>query len=499
MILTNFSFCFNATHYSERYKTMALRDDWKSAKTAFEKKRTNSKFSSKDLKTFSKGANFGPSLKKFEQSKTLADKKTNIILVIKAVDKYEKMIKKMEASSKESNDTLALGKLKKELFRIKKVCQDATQNPEPSGRSDKVMLVSQRNVASNSKPKWLKVNPINVSAYLVVDKTVMELEKSGELGHHWINLQNNCNAIVEKSTAAFVSTIAEIDNKIMGLSESKREAKLKEANEVLLHYKKIVDISINKEVDDYWAKLLARHGHLKAFKKQCVRDIVVGTVSIASSATSIALTFGIAAVGALAIAKSTADIAVGIHKLGRNIESLEKQLQPNMIKILELLEDRKKKGQGLNKVKEAGKEVAAFALGQASELVITTTSRTEKQCREYSGKLTVMEAEAQKMYKEIQEFTSKFPSSPKGLDKRQNDDMLKAHKTFVEIKREFEHFRHLLNYKIQYAEWAQQTCANARKKDNYVATEKKLLDWGGVLLGLATLTNFTVKVISKVT
>ena len=77
----------------------------------------------------------------------------------------------MEASSKEPNDALALGKLKKELFRIKKVCDDATQDPKPSGRSDKVMLVSQRNVASNSKPKWLKVNPINVSAYLVVDKT----------------------------------------------------------------------------------------------------------------------------------------------------------------------------------------------------------------------------------------------------------------------------------------------------------------------------------------
>jgi hypothetical protein len=478
---------------------MALRDDWQSAKTAFEKKRTNSKFSSKDLKTFSKGANFGPSLKKFEQSKTLADKKTNIILVIKAVDKYEKMIKKMEASSKEPNDALALGKLKKELFRIKKVCDDATQDPKPSGRSDKVMLVSRRNVASNSKPKWLEVNPINVSAYLVVDKTVMELEKSGELGYDWIHIQNKCNDIVEKSTAAFVSTIAGIDNKIMGLSESKRKLKLKEANEVLLHYKKIVDVNINKEVDDYWAKLLARNKHLKAFKKECYRDIAVGTVSIASSATSIAFTFGIAAVNALAIVKSTADIAMGIYKLSRDADTLEKQLKPNMIKIVELLEDRKKKGQELNKVKEGGKELAAFVFGQASELVITTTSRTEKQCREYSGKLTVMEAEARKMYKRIQEFTSKFPSSPEGLDKRQNDDMLKAHNDFLQMIGKFEKFQHLLNNKIQYAEWAQETCANARKKDNYVTTEKKLLDSGGVVLGITGLLTVAGKLISKVT
>ena len=103
------------------------------------------------------------------------------------------------------------------------------------------------------------------------------------------------------------------------------------------------------------------------------------------------------------------------------------------------------------------------------------------------------------MYKRIQEFTSKFPSSPEGLDKRQNDDMLKAHKNFLQMIGKFEKFQHLLNNKIQYAEWAQETCANARKKDNYVTTEKKLLDSGGVVLGIAGLLSVAGNLISKVT
>ena len=47
-----------------------------------------------------------------------------------------------------------------------------------------------------------------------MDERLSELEKAGDLGFHWIEMQRACNLIVEKHVADFQHVIGKLDRKV---------------------------------------------------------------------------------------------------------------------------------------------------------------------------------------------------------------------------------------------------------------------------------------------
>ena len=183
------------------FEKSAHREAWKNAKADFQKKASGN-FSKKTCMGSARVQTLGLPTK-FDLAKSLDDKKAKIPAALKAVEKYRKMIKALEKdpSINKAGQT-CLTTLKKSLEYIWKDVERSVQPPKPIGRARKVKLVSSRNAAGGLQPQWLDVGTINVNAYLVVDGLANQLEGAEELGYTWINLQSECNAIVEKSTSS---------------------------------------------------------------------------------------------------------------------------------------------------------------------------------------------------------------------------------------------------------------------------------------------------------
>ena len=144
---------------------------------------------------------------------------------------------------------------------------------------------------------------------------------------------------------------------------------------------------------------LGREKFLKKFKMECKVDIGFSTLTIATGSAAIALSFGTAAITAVAIAKAVVDIAVVANKLCRSAESMEGHLYSNLVQIEELCVQRRTakqegRSQTASKTAQAAKEAATTAIGQISSLMMTTVSRTKKEAKEYYGKLSLMEVKA---------------------------------------------------------------------------------------------------------
>ncbi|MDA7903182.1 hypothetical protein N9B31_05915 [Mariniblastus sp.] len=471
------------------FEKSAHREEWKKAKANFQKKASGN-FSKKGLSGFGKGADFGPALKKFDLAKSLDDKKAKIPAVLKAVDKYRKMIKALEKDPQINKaGTACLTGLKKSLESIWKDIERSVQPPKPSGRAAKVKLVSSRNAAGGLRPQWLDVGSIDINAYLVVDELVNQLEGQGELGYSWINLQSECNALVEKSTKAFAETIQKIDASLASLTAGQRAKKIKQANEVLNYYAKLVEKNVNKIVDKYWAGIISRQKYLKAFKKECKVDIACSTITIATSVTAIATSFGTAAVSGLAIAKAVADIAVVAQKLTRTAEGMESRLYSNMDKIVDLCVQRKQakadgRGQKMSKAGQAAKEASTTLFGQVTSLLMTTVSRTNKEAKEYYGKLSELEKQAGKMYKKIDEAASKFSSTPQMPPGYNQTEFRNAFKQFKIMKKDFEQFNRNLQKKIEYGRWAIDVCGQVQDEDYVPAATKPGTSCLAMLIGI---------------
>jgi hypothetical protein len=426
------------------------------------------------------------------------------------VTKYQTALAKAIGLTKDAKAKAGLQKLRTTLEGLVETGTSLTQDPKPSGRAEHLELVSVQNAAGGQRPKWLKGGTIDVKSFLVVDAEVMRLEKEGELGYHWTELQNACKEEVAKTMKPFADTIADLDEKIDQMARDARtpadqkqmEAKVKEANEALGHYAKIVERNTNQVVDKYWQKALARQAYLKSFKKECKVDIAMAAVAIAASSVSIAMSFGAAAVSAGVIAKATLEIGLTLDKYYRSADDTKQVLSGHMDDIEQLYNQRvaakaKGEGQKASKAQQAGKEAVASAIGQVSASIITTTSRTLKESKEYVGKLSQAEAEAGRLSKKLDEFTSKFPSSPEGPDAASNEQMRKLHNNFKAMNLRYQEFSNGLREDIRWGENCLNICENLNKEDYVPSWIKAGGTAAKALTALGALAKLGVELASK--
>src|SRR5687767_3708118 len=123
------------------------------------------------------------------------------------------------------------------------------------------------NLVGDLKTKYLDVKATKVSVVIEVDKALDDLIKEGKESLKIAHLGDVAKAEVEKSAKLFVDTIMDIEAKIERdpLDADKTAKKIKEANEVLKHYAKIVEANANAAVQKEWQGYLARRKHLKDF------------------------------------------------------------------------------------------------------------------------------------------------------------------------------------------------------------------------------------------
>ena len=453
--------------------------------------------------------NLGTKLGAFDGAKTLGDKRTAWTPAFEQATKYQNILEKVvhttknakadaELDKKKAKTVTELNKLASTLGEILEDGRAATQDPKPSGRADKIELVAMQNAAGGLRPQWLQVGAIDIKSYLVVDAEVSRLEKAGELGYHWKELQRVCKDTVEKSTDAFEKTILALDGKLQMLSDDDRKAKVREANEVLKHYAGIVEANVNRIVDDYWARALQRQAYLKSFKKECKTDIALSSIAIATSTVSIAMSFGAAALSALVIAKAVLDIAVTIEKLYREADAVKISLKKNIANLEEIYEQRlaaKKSGQGqkASKAMMTVKTAVASALGPISAKMMTTTGRTLKEAKEFLGKLTKAEDNAGKLNKKLAEFSAALPSSPKGPDARTNADMARMHHAMKELSRQYVEFTDALRLDIAWGEACVTLCQNLNDEDYVAKFTSSAATGTKIAISLASLARFSVQ------
>jgi len=358
------------------------------------------------------------------------------------------------------------------------------ENPD----QEKIQIYA-RNFAIGLEAENFEIPALNVEAFVIVDSFVKDLLDRNEYGYSWINVREECNNSVESSRAIFAETIREIDENWANLSEVEQLAKAMEVEDVLAFYGTVVEENLKQVVADFWAGMISRQKFLKKFKMECKVDIGFSTLTIATGSAAIALSFGTAAITAVAIAKAVVDIAVVANKLCRSAESMESHLYSNLVQIEELCVQRRTakeegRSQTASKTAQAAKEAATTAIGQISSLMMTTVSRTKKESKEYYGKLSLMEVKAGELYKKIQEAASTFSNVS---DAENNETVTTARLKFEDMAAEFEKFNRNLRQKIEFGQLALDVCNEATREDYVPSITKPGTSGVAALLGLYAL------------
>ncbi|MDG1482269.1 MAG: hypothetical protein P8R54_21950 [Myxococcota bacterium] len=486
---------------AEDYK--ALKKTWK---TATKNKKNFPKAFADALATEKWKADGGhfsieKKLKSMEKGKTLKKRQLAWIPLKKSIFDDQKTIRRLLNVTDIKSSAHAKSLLKKTEASLGDIFRDgeALVQPPKRGNRKKMKLLYKRKAAGDLKSKWLDVGSFDIQADLIIDDELARLEKEGELGFHWINLQKDCQKEVKKTMGIFRKTIKDLDKKLEKMSPDDRKAKVKEANEVIRYYTKIVESNVNAVVDQYWERHKKRCEYLSAFKKEVAVDITISTATIAVSTTAMAASLGTSTVlSSIAIAKAVLDIALSIKKLRRSTKSLKKKLIPAMSTIESTWNKRQKalksgEGQKAAKAKEVLKEGAASALGQVSAELFTTTSRTKKEAEEYAGKLTEQEREAGRLYKEISKYTSNFPTAPEGEDARTSKQLVKIHRQFMIMQEEYNTFSAELTEDIRFAESAIDICTNLQDEDYVPKWTKSAGTVTKSLFGVAAAAQVIVK------
>jgi hypothetical protein len=474
---------------------MPLRSDWKDVKERWLGKK--SPLPPEIVKKISgKGMDLGPSLEKFENAKSFEDRQARLPAVTKAIDGYFSLIDSA-ASGASGEAARHLKALRQELKEISLMVMAMAQPPAPSGRAKELELVYARNLAGGLRPKWLQPGAIEVQAWVVVDEEYLKLVRNGWVEDAHIQMMKAVQKEVELHTAAFRDTILKIDAKMNGFSAREREAKVKEANEVLRHYKNIVERRINEIVDQVWKERTQRHAYLAKFKKECRVKIGVSAVTVLVGSASAALSLGAAFTNLFAVAKGIYDLAKTLDKMTRDVQETERELAKVLAKTSDLVERRikaveKQTGQKIDKMKEAGKELAKGVLGEAHKLFFSTISDAEAVAGEYYGKLTKLEAKRAEMYKRIVEFTDNFPSTPGIAGDEIKKTLHAMHRKFQALQLQYESFDRDLDKRLEKGKRALALVKEAQEFDKAAVWAKKVAFLGGIAAGLSSVANLAL-------
>src|SRR5690349_10537968 len=180
------------------------------------------------------------------------------------------------------------------------------------------------NLVGDLKTKYLDVKATKISIVIEIDQALDELIKAGKESLKISHLGDVAKAEVEKSAKLFVDTISDIEAKIERepLDADKTAKKVKEANEVLKHYAKIVEANANAAVQKEWQAYLARRKHLSNFRLKCVFKVVLGAIGVGVAVGSAVLTFGALWLNILAAVKGVTDLVQTAKTWAKDIDGV---------------------------------------------------------------------------------------------------------------------------------------------------------------------------------
>jgi len=293
-----------------------------------------------------------------------------------------------------------------------------TQPPRPSGSTVKYEVVRSFNLAAGINVKHLDVKATQVDVYVEIDQTLDKLIKEGKEGLKIEHLGNVAKAEVEKISANFVATIQLVETQIDTVLQDadQRDAKIKEANEVLKHYAKIVEDRVNAAVQGEWQKYLARRKYLGDFRLKCGVKITLGVIGVGVAVASAALTFGALWIGILAAAKGVLDLAQNIKTLAEGMDTTYEKLLvdiDNVNKLNRQREQAKAKGEGqkVSKTAEALKELAN-QLAPFTKALTTSANTAGDRAKQFLGQTSKLEDQADALVGQLNKGTASMTKLP---------------------------------------------------------------------------------------
>ncbi len=368
----------------------------------------------------SRGADLGPSLKTFEKAEGFEGRKKAIVDVLRAQDEYDRAMSSAVKATSNQAVKNAIETLHKSLLSIWIEVEAATQPPRPSGQMVKYETLRGFNLVGSFKPRFLDIQATKVDVGIEIDKTFDDLIKAGKESLKVEHLGNVAKAAIDKAAAAFVDTIKDLERKIETdhalMDPAKRDAKIKEANDVLKHYAKIVEDNANAAVQNEWNAYLARRQYLKDFRVKCGVKLVLTTIGVGVAVASAAVSFGTLWMNIVAAVKGISDIAQTIKTLGEGIHKTYPKLVEEIQKVDKLNKQREKaikenKGQKASKALQSGKEFLNAAL-PITKSMFSSASTIEDRAKQLLGQVAKLEDEADDMVGKLNQLIKQMSSLP---------------------------------------------------------------------------------------
>lgn len=341
-------------------------------------------------------------------------------------------------------------------------------------------------LAGDLKTKYLDVEATRVDVSIEIDSALDALIKAGKESLKISHLGDVAKAEIDKSAKLFSSTIQDIEKKIAKdkLDIEATGKKVKEANEVLKHYAKIVEANANAAVEKEWQAYISRRKHLRDFRVRCVAKLVLGSISVGAAVTSAVLSFGTLWINIAAAVKGTTDLIQTVKTWAQDIDAVYASLVKDIDKVNQLNRERErafkqKNGQKLSKTKEGLKELAN-ALLPITKSMLKSTSEIEHTCKQFLGLVAKIENQADEIVGNLNKLTSLMAKLP---DKDLADDLKRLVKEMEKsFKKLFEEIT-ILHRKSQkagnFGERALKAATQLRKKDTWLSLDpEKSLDMG---------------------
>lgn len=287
------------------------------------------------------------------------------------------------------------------------------------------------NLSGGMKTKYLDVGATKVDVSIEIDSQLDDLIKQGKESLKINHLGDVAKAEVEKSSGAFTDTIADIEKKIAKdvLDGKETDKKIKEANEVLKHYAKIVEANVNAAVQKEWMGYLSRRKHLKDFRVKCGLKLVLGTIGAGIAISSAVLSFGALWMNIVAAAKVLTDLVQTAKTWAKDIDDVYEGLVKDIEKVDKLNNERQKaidskEGQKLSKTKEGLKELMNGLL-PITKSMTKCTSEIENSTKQFLGLVSKLENQADDICGELNKAMKLMSKLP---EKEMSDELKKTAK-----------------------------------------------------------------------
>jgi uncharacterized phage infection (PIP) family protein YhgE len=305
-------------------------------------------------------------------------------------------------------------------------------------------------------------------------------------------------AEIDKVAGLFTDTMEAMERKIEKdkLDGDATKAKVKEANDVLKHYAKIVETNATAAVEKEWQGYLARRAHLKGFRIKCVIKLVLGSIGVGVAVGSAVLSFGALWMNIAVAVKGLTDLVQTAKTWAKDLDGVYADLVKDIVKVDELNQEREKAfkkndGQKLSKTKEGLKELTN-ALLPITKSMLKCTSEVENTCKQFLGLVSKLESQADDIVGELNKVTGQMSKLPdkdmtpelKKLAKDMEKNFDKLHGEIVDLHRKSQNA-------ARFGERCHAAAKKLRKEDSWGPIDpEKSLDAGKHAVVAYAVANF---------